>query len=146
METRNYTYDADILSDLHKDAYGFRPRSEEFWAAWDSADNDGKQRIWDNLLDALNDAIIVEKDAQEEAIADLEHRIRFMMNTVAGCDRADAIRYLHDAYQTHGDVEYLEFNLGVPYGYLSGRKAGELETVTESQCSAEWLTFWRKVL
>lgn len=121
METRNYTYDADILSDLHKDAYGFRPRSEEFWAAWDSADNDGKQRIWDNLLDALNDAIIVEKDAQEEAIADLEHRIRFMMNTVAGCDRADAIRYLHDAYQTHGDVEYLEFNLGVPYGYLSGR-------------------------
>ena len=22
----------------------------------------------------------------------------------------------------------------------------ELETVTESQCSAEWLTFWRKVL
>jgi len=121
MEMKSYTYDADILSDLHKDAYGFRPRDEAFWSAWDSADNDGKQRIWDNLLDALKDAMIFEKTTQEEAIADLEHRIRFMMNTVAGCDRASAIRYLHDAYQTHGDVEYLEFNLGVPYGYLSGR-------------------------
>jgi len=28
-----YTFDADIVSDLHKDAYGFRPR-EGFWNHW----------------------------------------------------------------------------------------------------------------
>lgn len=118
---RNYTFDADILSDLHKDAYGFRP-GEYFWADWDAASEDGKQRIWDNLLDALDRALETEREYQQEAIADLEDRIRFMMNTVAGCDRADAIRYLHDVYNTNGDVEYLEHHLGVPYGYLSGRK------------------------
>jgi len=124
MNTTTYTFDENILSDLYKEAYGFRPRSEEFWAAWDSADNDGKQRIWDNLLDAAVADAAYERQCQQEAIADLEHRIRFMMNTVAGCDRASAIRYLHDAYQTHGDVEYLEFNLGVPYGYLSNKNWG----------------------
>ena len=121
METRNYTYDADILSDLHKDAYGFRP-SGDFFREWDLLDDDGKQDLWDNLLDALDRALETEREYQQEAIADLEDRIRFMMNTVAGCDRTDAIRYLHDVYQTHGDVEYLEHHLGVPYGYLSGRK------------------------
>ena len=121
METRNYTFDENIVSDLYKDAYGVRP-GEFFWADWDACSDDAKQHLWDRLVDALKDAMIVEKTTQEEAIADLEWRIKFMMNTVAGCDRASAIRYLHDAYQTHGDIEYLEFNLGVPYGYLSKRK------------------------
>ena len=124
METRNYTYDADILSDLHKDAYGFRPRSEEFWAAWDAADEDGKQGIWDGILDALDRSLETEREIQQEAIAELEDRIRFMMNTVAGCQREDAIRYLHDAYNTNGSVEALEFELGVPFGYLSRKNWG----------------------
>lgn len=124
METRNYTFDADTLSDLHKDAYGFRPRSEEFWAAWDAADNDGKQRIWDNLLDDLDRALEVERECQQEAIADFEDRIRFMISTVVGCTREDAIRYLHDVYDTNGNVESLEFELGVPFGYISKKNWG----------------------
>ena len=124
METRNYTFDADTLSDLHKDAYGFRPRSEEFWAAWDAADNDGKQRIWDNLLDDLDRALETEREYQQEAIADLEDRIRFMISTVVGCTREDAIRYLHDVYDTNGNVESLEFELGVPFGYISKKNWG----------------------
>jgi hypothetical protein len=124
METRNYTFDADTLSDLHKDAYGFRPRSEEFWAAWDAADNDGKQRIWDNLLDDLDRALEIERECQQEAIADFEDRIRFMISTVVGCTREDAIRYLHDVYDTNGNVESLEFELGVPFGYISKKNWG----------------------
>ena len=123
MEMRNYTYDENIVSDLHKDAYGVRP-GEYFWADWDARDDDGKQRIWDNLLDDLDRALENEREYQQEAIADLENRIRFLMSAVAGCQREDAIRYLHDAYNTHGDVEYLEFHLGVPYGYLSGKRWG----------------------
>ena len=123
METRNYTFDENIVSDLYKDAYGVRP-GEYFWADWDARDDDGKQRIWDNLLDDLDRAIENEREYHQEAIADLEDRIRFMMSTVAGCQREDAIRYLHDAYNTHGDIEYLEHHLGVPYGYLSGKNWG----------------------
>lgn len=120
---RNYTFDESILSDLHKDAYGFRPRSEEFWAAWESADNDGKQRIWDNLLDELECSMENERESQQEAIYDFESRIRFIINT-CNCMREDAIRYLHDTYKTRGDVESLEFELGVPFGYISGKNWG----------------------
>ena len=126
METRNYTFDADILSDLHKDAYGFRPRSEEFWAAWDSADDDGKQRIWDDLLDAVDRAIETEREYQQMAIAEFESWVAQTMSIVFDSTREDCIRMMHDAHQTHGDVEYLEHCLGVPYGYISGRKAGWL--------------------
>ena len=120
MKYETYTYDENIISDLHKDAYGVRP-GEYFWADWDARDDDGKQRIWDNLLDDLDRAIENEREYHQEAIANLEDRIQFMMNTVAGCQREDALRYLHDVYATNGSVEYLEHCLGVPFGYLSGR-------------------------
>jgi hypothetical protein len=38
-----------------------------------------------------------------------------------GCSREDAIRHLHQTYETDGDTEYLEYHLGVRYGYLSGK-------------------------
>ena len=124
METRNYTFDADTLSDLHKDAYGFRPRDEEFWNAWDSADDDGKQRIWDDLLDAVDRAIETEREIQQEAIAEFESTVRSIMATVAGSTREDAIRYLHDQYDTQGSIESLEYELGVPFGYISKKNWG----------------------
>lgn len=123
MNKRKYTFDENIVSDLHKDAYGSRP-GEMFWANWDEASDDQKQAIWDSLLDSLDRALEAEREYQIEAIHDLEDRIKFMQSTIVGCTRDDAIRYLHDVYQTNGDVEYLEHNLGVPYGYLGGRKVG----------------------
>jgi hypothetical protein len=82
--------------------------------------------MWDALLDDAECAVENEREAQAEAICDLEDRIQFMKNTVVGCTREDAIRYLHDVYNTNGDVEYLEFHLGVPFGYLSGRNIGDM--------------------
>lgn len=125
MNKREYTFDENIVSDLHKDAYGSRP-GERFWAEWSLTDNDGKQRMWDALLDDLDRAVENEREMQIEAIHDLEDRIKFMLSTVAGSTRKDAIRYLHQQYDTNGDVEYLEFHLGVPYGYLSGRNIGDM--------------------
>ena len=48
-----YTFDENTLSDLHKDARGSRPRSDFFWDTWNQADNDGKQAIWDGLVDEM---------------------------------------------------------------------------------------------
>jgi hypothetical protein len=123
MKYETYTFDENILSDLHKDAYGFRP-SGDFFREWDLLDSDGKQDLWEQLIDAVRDSIREEKRYHQEAIANLEDRIRFMMSTIIGCQREDAIRYLHDVYNTHGDIEYLEHHLGVPYGYLSGKNWG----------------------
>ena len=125
METRNYTFNADVLSDLHKDAYGFRP-SGDFFREWDLLDNDGKQDLWDQLVDAVGESIQREREYQQMAIAEFESWVAQTMSIVFDSTREDCIRMLHDAHDTRGDVEYLEHCLGVPYGYISGRKPGWL--------------------
>ena len=120
-----YTFDANIVSDLHKDAYGYRPR-EFFWAQWHGVGDQGKQEIWEELLADLSDSVAEEKRQQEAAIAATEKRILDIQDMVAGATREDAIRYLDDVYDTGGDINFLEYHLGVPYGYLCGRIMGEL--------------------
>jgi hypothetical protein len=120
-----YTFDANIVSDLHKDAYGYRPR-EFFWAQWHGVGDQGKQEIWEELLADLSDSVAEEKRQQEAAIAATEKRIQDIQDMVAGATREDAIRYLDDVYDTRGDINFLEYHLGVPYGYLCGRIMGEL--------------------
>jgi hypothetical protein len=120
-----YTFDSNIVSDLHKDAYGVRPKSL-FWAEWADADDDGKQRIWDELIEDLKASDHEEKCQQQDAIAATEVLIQKLMQKVAGSTREDAIRFLDDAYDTGGDINFLEYHLGVPYGYLCGRIMGEL--------------------
>ena len=118
METE-YTFDEQIVSDLHKDAYGFRP-GEDFWLRWDVMTDDQRQRVWDDLLDTARDRALEEHQEHLRAEAQVEKDIAFMMSTVAGCTREDAVRFLHDQHDTNGDREYLEYCLGVRYGYLSG--------------------------
>ena len=45
-----------IVSDLHKDAYGFRP-CQVFWTEWQALDEDGKLELWDNMIDMMNSDI-----------------------------------------------------------------------------------------
>jgi hypothetical protein len=115
-----YTFDENIVSDLHKDAHGYRPR-EYFWAEWHAASNDGKQAIWEDLLADLSDSIEQEERSQKICIAAVEKRIQEILDTVVGSTRADAIRFLDEAHDTRGDISFLEFELGVPYGYLGGK-------------------------
>lgn len=121
----NYTYCDDLVWDLHKDAYNHRP-SQGFWEAWAAMTPDQKQEQWDRMIDAMNLSIKEEQEQQRRAIVDLEDRIKCMQSTIVGSTREDCIRYLHDVHQTNGDTEFLEYHLGVPYGYLSGRKPGWL--------------------
>ena len=123
MEMKTYTYDENILSDLHKDAYGIRP-SETFYREWDLLDSDGKQDLWDALVDAVGDSIREEERHHNMAIAEFESWVKQTMKIVVDSTREDCIRMMHDAHDTRGDVEYLEHCLGVPYGYLSGKNWG----------------------
>ena len=124
METK-YTFDENTISDLHKDAHGYRP-SKWFWDTWRNATNDTKQAIWEDLIDDLKDSNEREERQQKDAIAATEKRIQEILDTVVGSTRADAIRYLDEAYDTGGDINFLEYHLGVPYGYLCGRVMGML--------------------
>jgi hypothetical protein len=117
METR-YTFDENIVSDLYKEAFGFRPR-EDFWANWNSYSDDEKQVSWDQMLDIADRVAEAELECQLEAERELNEHFRRVVD-IAGGTREDAIRYLHDAYDTNGSNEYLEYILGVRYGYISG--------------------------
>ena len=118
---KQYTYDERIVSDLHKEAYGSRPRAD-FWAKWDKGTADEKQMVWDFLIaEAESEA---ERERQEQLAVE-RHLEKIVIPNIQsylnGCSREDAIRHLHQTYETDGDTEYLEYHLGVRYGYLSGK-------------------------
>ena len=113
-----HTFDENILSDLHKDAYGFRPRSESFWAAWNSANSDGKQSIWDRLIDDLEATIAADKAASDEAVASFEAQIADNLE-IGAPNREAAIRWIVDSLAlTESDRmyggEYICYEMGLP--------------------------------
>lgn len=61
-----YTFDEMTVSDLHKDAYGFRP-SAGWWAHWKSQDDDAKQADWDYMCKLLEENEEIERKAQDAA-------------------------------------------------------------------------------
>jgi len=112
-----YTFDDNTVSDLHKDAYGFRP-SQSFWAIFAASNGDQKQAIWDDLCDALEATVARERQEQDEAIKRFNNRLNKLYEVVAK-DFEMAIRWLHESCDTNGDDDYLEFMLGLPYGYIT---------------------------
>jgi len=87
-----YTFDGNIVSDLHKDAYGFRPR-EYFWAEWNNSSDADKQHIWDHLLQDLEAAMDLEAQEQIAAINAFEVEIANALDFGAQT-REDAIRWI----------------------------------------------------
>lgn len=108
-----------IYSDAHKDAYGFRPRtmSEEQWNSVEWL----RARI-DECSAEITRSINEEKVRQAENIRSVEDQISMMIETGAG-DRETAIRWMADQYQATDDLDYLCYQLDIPYGYFSKKAA-----------------------
>ena len=115
-----FTYDENIMSDLHKDAYGFRP-SGEFWSLWESASNEEKQHIWDDTLVVLQRNIAAEEEAEALQMSEFEARIKDAIG-VGATDRGAAIRWIVESLELseielcYGG-EYACFQLGLPFSY-----------------------------
>lgn len=109
----SYTFDENIVSDLHKDAYGFRPRSD-FWSMWDSYSNDEKQVEWDSLCDVMENSINEEKREQERAVADFETLVASTISYGAG-NRVTALRWLtsEEKFNHEQSVECWVWNKGL---------------------------------
>ena len=95
MATLEFTYSDDIVSDLHKDARGFRP-TEYFWEEWTQSPPEYKQAIWDNLIVEMNESMAQEKAAQDEALLNFRKALREIMD-VNGVDWRTALRWLAQA-------------------------------------------------
>jgi len=86
-----YTYSDDLISDLHKDARGFRP-SREFAARWADLTPGEKQSLWDSLCDELNFTLAEDAAAEAKALADFESDIATAFK-IGAPDRQTAIRW-----------------------------------------------------
>jgi hypothetical protein len=101
----DYTFDEQILSDLHKDAYGSRP-GPDFWRYWTESSDDWKQRVWDSLLDDLKVTMDAQAERESEALINLNALIRQNMRHGAK-DREQAIRWIVESLNPdHQDLCY----------------------------------------
>ena len=79
-----------------------------------SANADTRQAIWDDLIEELDEAMAREKEEQQLAIAEFEHRVMETIRHGAG-DRKTAIRWIVDGLDVDGDYSYACYKLGLPY-------------------------------
>ena len=84
-----YDFDDNIFSDLHKDAYGFRPRGHEYYEALPAR----KQEIWVKVCEDLEAAQEEEARQAEEAVAEFKAQITKVIEAGAG-NRINALRWM----------------------------------------------------
>lgn len=120
--TKTYTFDEDIVSDLHKDAYGFRP-GKDFWELWENSTDDEKQAEWDYLIESCDRAIQEEQEQEKEAIERFEALVQKTIDSMV-VSRETAIRRIMDASSAArtNDWDFLCWEHGLPYGYFNRTK------------------------
>lgn len=102
-----YTFDNDIVSDLHKSAHGCRPTGT-WWFQWKAMTDDEKQEEWDYLL------AVAERETEEERQALIRwdsHITQLMVDN--NIDRATAIRWDMNAMDANKDAGYYCYLWGV---------------------------------
>lgn len=100
--------------DFYKDVHGIRPR----WMNYDAMTEEQLEAELDQLGKEAEVVWAEEKAQEERSIAEFEVRVQTLIDAGAN-DRATAVRWIDDAYDTNGDMDFLCFHLGLPYGYLS---------------------------
>lgn len=113
-----YTFDENIVSDLHKDARGFRP-SQYWWDQWDLCSNDQKQTMWDSLCNELSETMEEDRRREAEALENFEAQIKAMKLLGAETDR-QAIKWVFhaegmDRYDLQYGADYVAYHFGMSY-------------------------------
>ena len=103
---------ASEYSDFFKEAYGFRPHLDA--SSWTVEEF---QAAFEELSAVCKENAIARKQAEAVAAARVEARIASLMQSGA-VDRGTAIRWIGEAEGSNGDMEFLCFLVGVPYGYF----------------------------
>ena len=117
-----YTFDENTVSDLHKDAFGFRPSRSWYWD-WNGYSDDEKQKEWDFLLQALKRGMEDEARREDDAIFDFDCEVRRLME-IGAANRETAIRWMLDSMgMDEFDLMYggsfVCYELGLPYSFAS---------------------------
>lgn len=107
-----WTFDESIVSDLHKDARGYRPCGD-FWTMWKEALPAAKQMIWDNLLVELDAAIEREHNEEKAALASFETYLNGFIYHAK--DEITALRWMTDGVRIEHsqDIEGWVYDQGI---------------------------------
>ena len=110
-----YTFDENIISDLHKDARGYRP-SQDFWHGWNTMGDDTKQSVWDMLIEEMNSAIEMQRVEEEKSLNEFRQTLRKVMDTM-NCTWNRAVEVLADAEgdDLTYDFDYFMWKQGVGF-------------------------------
>ena len=111
----NYTYSDELMSDLHKDAYGSRP-GISYRLYWQTLSADEKQAEWELMIRAMQEQQEFERQLQSQAFAEFEQQV--VRNMVHGAPtRKDAIRWILDSMELspYDDAGFVCYKLGLPY-------------------------------
>lgn len=103
-------YDESIVSDLHKDARGFRP-GDLFWHNWKLASDEQRQRIWDSLVEESQVAIEREREMESLAAGLFEIEVEDTMAAL-GITMREAIDRLMREDEVH-DLDYFLYHRGL---------------------------------
>ena len=105
-----YDFDDSIFSDLHKDAYGFRPRGHEYF----DAAPERKQEIWVRVCEDLEASQEEESRREQEAVAEFKAQITRVIEAGAG-NRITALRWMTstETFYLEQDVEHWVWNQGI---------------------------------
>ncbi len=99
-------------SDLHKDA-------RHSVADWTLADFEA---VFEQLSKVCAENAAADKIAEEESIAEFEERLQTIIS-MGATSRERAILWVADSENVDGDMEYLCYKLGLPYGYFTKDEA-----------------------
>jgi hypothetical protein len=117
-----YTFDENLVSDLHKDARGFRP-SEAWWRSWNFQDDDGKQTAWNMLINELEESMEEKRQAEARAALALTERLE-QMYELGAKDEVQALKWIMQAedfsdYDLRYESSYFCYRLGLSYSAVN---------------------------
>ena len=124
-----YTFDENTISDLYKDARGFRPG--EYWLnQWNASTEEEKQTTWDSLIVELEEEIERVRQMEEAAIKDFESAIN--LNVALGAaDRKTALRWMTSEEEFYNDqcVEHWVWNQNILFTDYGRDLVKELKSI-----------------
>ena len=117
-----YTFDENIVSDLHKDARGFRP-SQYWWDQWNLCSDDQKQTMWDALNQELSETIDRERKAAARAALTLCERLE-QMYALGAKSEVQALKWIMEAeefsdFDLQYGASYFCYHFGLSYNAVN---------------------------
>ena len=113
-----YTFDEQIVSDLHKDARGYRP-SNSWWQMWNALGDAEKQNVWDGLGEELSVELARSRRAEAMAMISMHQRIQGTM-LLGAKNEVQALQWIMEAedfsdFDLQYGPSYFCFHFNLPY-------------------------------